>query len=101
MSLIFALFAAALSLSAQDPVTIRVDLSKPVGPFKPIHPFFGYDEPNFTYTPNGRKLLGELGSTTGGPVYVRTHFMLATGEGTSQIKNRSATEKSANRFYGP
>ena len=86
MRLNFALFAAALSLSAQEPVTIRVDLSKTMGPFKPIHRFFGYDEPNFTYTPNGRKLVGELGSTTGQPVYIRTHFMLATGDGTRGFK---------------
>ena len=31
-----------------------------VGPYKPIYSWFGYDELNYTTTPNGRKLLREL-----------------------------------------
>jgi len=26
----------------------------------PLWSYFGYDEPNYTYAPNGKKLLGEL-----------------------------------------
>ena len=31
-----------------------------LGPLKPIWRYFGYDEPNYTYMPHGRKLVGEL-----------------------------------------
>ncbi len=49
---------------AQDQVVIRVDAAKRTGPIKPIYAFFGYDEPNYTYTKNGSKLIGELAALT-------------------------------------
>ncbi len=76
----------AISMRGQDAVTIRVDASKTVGPFKPIYGYFGYDEPNFTYAKNGRKLVGELAHSTSTPVYIRTHFLLTTGDGTPGFK---------------
>jgi hypothetical protein len=82
MRIFFAALLAASSMHAQDAVTIRVDASKTVGAFKPIYGYFGYDEPNFTYAKNGRKLVGELARLSNGPVYIRTHFMLTTGDGT-------------------
>jgi len=80
------LLAAASGLSQQNTVTIRVNAAGMVGPFKPIHAFFGYDEPNYTYMKNGRKLVGELAAMSAAPVYIRTHFMLATGDGTPGLK---------------
>ena len=80
---------AAASALAQDGVTIRVNASATIGPYKPISSFFGYDEPNFTYAKYGRKLVGELGTLAGkkgDPVYIRTHFMLTTGDGTPGFK---------------
>ena len=41
------------------PVNIRVDASQRLGPHRPIWNWFGYDEPNYTTMPNGRKLLTE------------------------------------------
>src|ERR1700691_3711538 len=86
MRLIPFLLLAATSALSQDTVTIRVDAAAPVGAFKPIYAYFGYDEPNYTYTRNGRKLVSELAALAGAPVYVRTHFMLATGDGTPGLK---------------
>jgi xylan 1,4-beta-xylosidase len=84
-----ALLAAAAAY-AQDGITIRVNAAEKLGPYKPITGFFGYDEPNFTYAKNGSKLVGELGSLSGSkggdPVYIRTHFMLTTGDGTPGFK---------------
>jgi len=37
-------------VSTQGPVAIRVDASARQGPWKPIWTYFGYDEPNYTYT---------------------------------------------------
>ncbi|HVW87490.1 MAG TPA: hypothetical protein VHB50_22540, partial [Bryobacteraceae bacterium] len=86
MRLTAILFFAALPAFAQGSVTIRVDAAQTVGPFKPIYAYFGYDEPNYTYTKNGRKLVGELASLSREQVYVRTHFMLATGDGAPGLK---------------
>ncbi|HTB15951.1 MAG TPA: hypothetical protein VK752_30485 [Bryobacteraceae bacterium] len=86
MRLTLLILSAAILLRAQDAVTIRVDASKAVGSFKPIYGYFGYDEPNFTYTKNGRKLVGELAALSSAPVYIRTHFMLTTGDGMPGFK---------------
>src|ERR1700733_15058888 len=86
MRLIFALLTLRIFLNAQDAVTIRVHADEKIGAFKPIYAYFGYDEPNFTYTKNGRKLVGELARLSSAPVYIRTHFMLATGDGTAGFK---------------
>jgi len=100
MRLIPVLLTAVISVQAQDAVTIRVHADQKIGAFKPIYSYFGYDEPNFTYAKNGRKLIGELGSLKGAPVYIRTHFMLATGDGTAGFKFGSTnayTEDAAGR----
>jgi xylan 1,4-beta-xylosidase len=73
-----------MALTAQ--VTVRVDTGQPLGPFKPIYGYFGYDEPNYTYTKNGKKLIGELAAVGSAPVYIRTHFLLTTGDGTPGLK---------------
>jgi xylan 1,4-beta-xylosidase len=79
------LLTAALA-TAQTPVVIRVNAAARIGPLDPIYAYFGYDEPNFTYTKNGRKLVGELAALSPAPVYIRTHFLLATGDGTPGLK---------------
>jgi xylan 1,4-beta-xylosidase len=82
-----ALLAAKLpTLAVQQRVLIRVDARATQGPFRSAWSYFGYDEPNYTYTPNGRKLLGELSRLTASPVYIRTHNLLTTGDGTGGLK---------------
>jgi xylan 1,4-beta-xylosidase len=82
------LFLALTSavLVAQEPVTIRVNAAQTIAPFKPVYAYFGYDEPNYTYMKNGRKLISELAQLSSGPVYIRTHFMLASGDSTPNFK---------------
>lgn len=48
----------------------------------PMWAFVGYDEPNYTYLADGRKLLTELSDLSPVPVYIRAHNMLNTHEGT-------------------
>jgi xylan 1,4-beta-xylosidase len=74
------------ALLAQDAVTIHVNSAQSIGRFEPVFRYFGYDEPNFTYMKNGSKLIGELGQIVDAPVYIRTHFLLATGNGTPSFK---------------
>ena len=52
----------------------------------PIWAFWGYDEPNYTYMKDGRKLLTEIAELSPVPVYVRVHSLLVTGEGTHGLK---------------
>ena len=76
------------SWSQTDPptVTIQVQLERSEGAVTPIWNYFGYDEPNYSYAPNGRKLLGELHTLTAAPVYVRVHNLLTSGDGTASLK---------------
>jgi len=71
---------------AQQPVEIRVDGEVRQGPFRPIFSYFGYDEPNYTYSANGKKLIGELAALSPVPVQIRAHHLLVTGDGTPALK---------------
>jgi xylan 1,4-beta-xylosidase len=85
-------FAAVLATSlavapAQESrVTIRVDAGARSGPMTAMWAMFGYDEPNYTYMENGRKLLSELAGLSPVPVFVRAHNLLTTGDGTPALK---------------
>jgi len=71
---------------AQEKATITVDLSKKTGKMVPVWAWFGYDEPNYTYMKDGKKLLSEIAALSPFPVYVRTHSLLVTGDGTAALK---------------
>ncbi|MBD0367266.1 MAG: beta-xylosidase [Flavisolibacter sp.] len=78
-------FATAQQVS--KPITIQVDLTKKTNePLKPIWAWFGYDEPNYTYMKNGKKLLTEISQLSPVPVFVRTHNLLTSGDATAMLK---------------
>ena len=52
----------------------------------PMWAWFGHDEPNYTYMKDGKKLLSELAALSPTPVFVRTHNLLTTGDGTPALK---------------
>jgi xylan 1,4-beta-xylosidase len=71
-----------LQAGGQQSITsIEVDAAKTVGPMYPMWAYFGYDEPNYTYMPHGRKLLTEISELSPVSVYVRAHNLLNTDEG--------------------
>ena len=76
----------AISSTAQQPVTITVDLNKPIAAWKPITAWFGYDESNYTTAPHGRELLHELHDAYPVPVYIRAHHLLTSGNGIPELK---------------
>ncbi len=87
--IIFALSLLAAPLSSlADPatVTIHVDAAKEKGPLKPIWAWFGHDEPNYTYAPNGKKLLSDIAALSPEPVYMRVHNLMTTGDGSHALK---------------
>ncbi|MDJ1506037.1 GH39 family glycosyl hydrolase [Xanthocytophaga agilis] len=68
-------------------VKIDINLSKEIAPMKPIWAWFGYDEPNYTYMKDGKKLLTEIADFSKPvPVFVRAHNLLTTGDGTAALK---------------
>jgi xylan 1,4-beta-xylosidase len=67
-------------------VQIQVHSAKPTGPYTPIWNYFGADEPNFLYAPNGKKLLNELSALSPVPVYFRAHNLFTTGNGEGSLK---------------
>jgi len=68
------------------PVSIQVHAAQPIGPYIPIWNYFGADEPNYLYAPNGKKLLGELAALSPVPVYFRPHNLLTSGDGEGSLK---------------
>ena len=80
----------AVSAYAQEltpaPVSIHVDLAKPVGVYKPIYSWFGYDESNYTTMKYGRQLLRELHDLSPVPVTIRAHHLLTSGNGVPELK---------------
>jgi xylan 1,4-beta-xylosidase len=87
-------FSAAIAIAAlatpaawqSERVSIRVNAAESKGPMSPIWAWFGYDEPNYTYMKDGRKLLSELAALSPVPVYVRAHNLLTSGDGTPALK---------------
>jgi xylan 1,4-beta-xylosidase len=68
------------------PVHLRVHAGSPTGKYTPLWNYFGADEPNYLYAPNGKKLLGELAALSPAPVYYRPHNLLTTGNGDGSLK---------------
>jgi xylan 1,4-beta-xylosidase len=86
---LLSIFVSGMSSWSQETpqmVQIVVHANQSDGPLAPIWTYFGYDEPNYSYAPNGRKLLAELSALSLTPVYVRVHNLLTSGDGSSSLK---------------
>lgn len=92
-----------LSVAGQQSVAVNVDAGKQHGVLKPIWAWFGYDEPNYTYMKDGKKLLSELAALSPVPVYVRAHNLMNTGDGSAALKwgstNMYTEDKDGNPIY--
>jgi xylan 1,4-beta-xylosidase len=84
LGILFVIFFRFTTLSQQ--ATINIDFKKELGEMKPIWAWFGYDEPNYTYMKDGKKLLSEIAALSPVPVFVRTHNLLTTGDGIPALK---------------
>src|SRR6476620_1754750 len=92
--------ALSLQAEAQPSVTIEVHADHLQGSLPTSWSYFGYDEPNYSYAPNGKKLLAELAALSPTPVYVRVHNLLTSGDGSSSLKwgsTNAYTEDSAGK----
>lgn len=61
---------------------LTVDFTKKSGKMNPMWAYVGYDEGNYTYLPESKKLMKDLVKLSEGPVYVRAHNLLNTHEGS-------------------
>jgi xylan 1,4-beta-xylosidase len=86
IAVLLAWLACGPALAESAAVTISVDLSKKLGPYKPIYAWFGYDEANFTTGRDGKKLLRELHDLSPVPVHIRAHHLLTSGDGVPELK---------------
>jgi xylan 1,4-beta-xylosidase len=82
---ILAFWFCSISVWGQK-ATLTVDFNKEIGSMQPAWAWFGYDEPNYTYMKDGKKLLSEIAALSPVPVYVRAHNLLTTGDGTPALK---------------
>ncbi|MGQ8335935.1 GH39 family glycosyl hydrolase [Sunxiuqinia sp. A32] len=84
-------------------IDLQVNYNKQVGVMDPIWAFWGYDEPNYTYMKDGKKLLTEISQLSPVPVFVRAHSLLVTGEGTHALKwgstNAYTEDENGNPVY--
>jgi xylan 1,4-beta-xylosidase len=103
---IVAIGLAVLGLAASEPsqdeaVTIRVDTTVTRGPMYPFWAWFGHDEPNYTYTANGMKLLSQLQALSPVPVFMRVHNLLTSGDGKHALKWGSTNVYTENAAGNP
>ena len=101
--LIFGIRQFSDAQAKDNPIVLTVDLSKEIGEMEPVWAWFGYDEPNYTYMKDGKKLLSEISALSPVPVYVRVHNLLTTGDGTPALKwgstNAYTEDKDGNPVY--
>ena len=86
LAFLVACAATARPQPSSETIRIQVHADHPTGTFRPVWNFFGYDEPNYTYAPNGKKLLGEIAGLSSTPAYIRVHNLLTSGDGSASLK---------------
>ena len=84
--LVFLFFQHSFAQSIPGSAKVLVDLEQKKATMKPVWAWFGYDEPNYTYMKDGKKLLTELAALSPNPVFVRAHSLLVTGDGVAALK---------------
>ncbi len=84
--LLVLVWVGTLEAWAQQSVAIKVDVSKRQGPFQPVWAWVGHDEPNYTYSEEGRSLLTKLSQLSSYPVHDRVHNLLTSGDGKAALK---------------
>ncbi|MEO8181455.1 MAG: beta-xylosidase [Deltaproteobacteria bacterium] len=79
-------FSEGRAAAQAAPVQITVDATAPGVPLRRVWAYYGFDEVNYTTTPEGRALLQALVGIHDEPVYIRSHFLLNTDAGPVGLK---------------
>jgi hypothetical protein len=71
-------------------INIKVDASQVLGEMSHNWNYIGYDEINYTYTPEGQELLAKFMAIQEKPYYIRTHHSqtFALHEGKIKVNFR-------------
>ena len=86
-SIVWCLLLAPAVHTEQIPaIAVQVRFDHLQQQLSPVWNYFGYDEPNYTYAPNGKKLLGEIAALSSQPPYIRVHNLFTTGDGSASPK---------------
>ncbi|MCZ6674325.1 MAG: beta-xylosidase, partial [Verrucomicrobia bacterium] len=80
-------------------ITAHYDQSD--GQLNPVWNFFGYDEGNYTFDEEGKKLLAEIAAIQPEPAFVRSHHLLTSGSGETWLKWSSTNAYSENSDGNP
>jgi xylan 1,4-beta-xylosidase len=67
-------------------VSIQVDAAQRGRPLKHVWQYYGYDECNYTTTPDCKDLMKTVAQINPAPVYLRQHFLLNSGDGEASLK---------------
>jgi xylan 1,4-beta-xylosidase len=85
--IIITLLSVLNAVHAQSQVvTVNVDATRPGKPLKHVWQYYGYDECNYTTTPDCIDLMKTVAQINPEPVYLRQHFLLNSGDGTASLK---------------
>jgi xylan 1,4-beta-xylosidase len=74
------------SAAQNNLVRISIDATAPGKPLKHVWQYYGYDECNYTTSSGARELMKILANINAEPVYLRKHFLLASGDGKPSLK---------------
>ena len=69
-----------------DLVRISIDATAQGKPLRHVWQYYGYDECNYTTSSGARELMKTLANINAEPVYLRKHFLLASGDGKPSLK---------------
>lgn len=67
-------------------VSIRVDAAQKGEPLRHVWQYYGFDECNYTTTPDCVDLMRTVAEINIRPTYLREHFLLNSGDGTAILK---------------
>ncbi len=67
-------------------VSVRVDATQRGKPLRHVWQYYGYDECNYTTTPDCKALMRTVAQINPEPVYLRQHFLLNSGDGIATPK---------------
>jgi len=84
-------------------VSVRVDATQRGKPLRHVWQYYGYDECNYTTTPDCKALMRTVAQINPEPVYLRQHFLLNSGDGVATPKwsstNVYTEDSSGNPVY--
>ncbi|MEN6333974.1 MAG: beta-xylosidase, partial [Phycisphaerales bacterium] len=73
-------------LAQAEVVSISVDATQRGEPLRHVWQYYGFDECNYTTTPDCVDLMKTVAEVNIRPTYLREHFLLNSGDGVAMLK---------------